>query len=138
MSRWVEPKRPGLVAESHGAVASERAERIVKYVPAEVLAAYTGLVTALEQFNILGTQKSFLAALLVVVFLLVTIGIIAKSAPKEGGVKRAHLIVSPLAFVAWSYNVSAHLLSKWFVPWLAFSLLAITVALSLLIVPREN
>ena len=136
MSRWVEPTRAGLVAGGQMAEASSPAERIVKYIPAEVLVGYTGLITALGLFGVLGEQEPWLAAGLMALFFVVTLVQVARGAPEEGGVRRAHLLVSPTAFLAWSYPISACLLGSWFEPALAFVLLALAVALSIMAKPR--
>ena len=138
MSRWVEPKRPDLVGHGDGREASGPAERIVKYIPAEVLVGYTGLITMLGALGVADARRSSLAAFLMGVFFVVTFVLVATRAPKEGRVRRSHLIVSPLAFVAWSYPISACLLQSLFLPALAFVLLATTVAVSLVVAPRAG
>ena len=136
MSRWVEPTRAGFAARDEPAEASGLAERIVKYIPAEVLVGYTALITGLGSFGVFGEQRSWLAAGLMALFFVVTLVQVTKGAPKEGSVRRAHLLVSPIAFLAWSYPISACLLGSWFEPALGFVLLALAVALSIVIRPR--
>lgn len=138
MSRWVRPVQAGLVAADEHGPASRLAERIVKYIPAEVLVAYSGLITLLGTLGIIGEQQPALAAILMAGFLVVTVVLIYKYAPIQGQVRRAHLIVSPVAFLAWSYSISACLLGSLFLPVIAFLLVALTVGLSLILVPEMN
>ena len=120
MSRWVEPAQPDVVAEGDGAEASGPAERLVKYVPAEVLAPYTALVAGLGALGWAGKQQSSLAVSLLVAFLVVTVVRVAMGAPREGSVRRSHLFVSPVAFLAWGYPIAACVLGPFFEPGVAF------------------
>jgi hypothetical protein len=52
-----------------------------------------------------------------------------------GAVRTAHLIVSPLAFLAWSYPISSSVLGDFFIALIAFGLQAVVLALSVLIAP---
>ena len=138
MSRWVKPVQAGLVAADEHGPASRLTERIVKYIPAEVLVAYSALITLLGTLGVIREQQPGLAASLMAGFFVVTVVLIYKYAPIQGQVRRAHLIVSPIAFLAWSYSISACLLGSWFLPAIAFSLVALTVGLSLILVPKVN
>ena len=136
MSRWVEPRRAGLASADELGSASGAAERVVKYIPAEVLVAYTALISGLGATDINEEQQLLLAALLMGVFFIATVVRVCTGAP-EGGVRRAHLVVSPIAFLAWSYSISAWALGSWFFPAAAFALVAVTVGLSIMLVPKE-
>ena len=147
MSRWVEPKRGGLVSadaagpesgEFNRPLATGWAERIVKYVPAEVLVAYTGLITVLGSLGVTDEQQPQLAGLLMGMFLVVTVVQVWAGAPGAHGVRRAHLIVSPVAFLAWSYSISACLLGSCFHSEVAFLLVAVAVALSIMLIPKRR
>ena len=138
MSRWVEPRRSGLVAADDQSFASGWTERVVKYVPAEVLVVYTGLMAVLGSLGVAERNQSQLAALLILIFLVVTVVRVRMGAPAEGGVMRAHLVVSPVAFVAWSYSISACLLGSWFRPEAALVLIAVAVGLSLVLIPKAS
>ena len=136
MSRWVEPRRAGLTAADAHEPASGPAERIVKYIPAEVLVGYTGLIALLGTLGVIGEQQSVFAACLMAGCLIATVVLVWNGAPEQDGVRRAHLIVSPVAFLAWSYSISACLLGGWFLPEIAFSLVAVAVTLSIILVPK--
>ena len=136
MSRWVEPRRAGLASAAGAGSASGAAERIVRYIPAEVLVAYTALITGLGALGMTGERQSHLAALLMGVFLVATVMRVRTGAPERGGVRRAHLVVSPIAFLAWSYSISACVLGGWFLPTVAFALVAVAVGLSIMLVPK--
>jgi hypothetical protein len=135
MSRWVVPDRSGLKA---GATEPKDgpAGRVVKYVPAEVVAAYTLLFTALVTLNLPVGQSPWAAVGLIVLFCVVTIGYVANRT--IGKVRQAHLIVSPLAFLAWAYPISSAVLGDLFFPLAAFVAQAIVIALSIIIAPRED
>ena len=98
--------------------------------------AYTGLITALGALGVVGEQQSVLAACLIAGFFIATVVLVWNGAPEQGGVRRAHLVVSPVAFLAWSYSISACLLGGWFLPGIAFSLVTIAVILSIILVPK--
>jgi hypothetical protein len=68
-------------------------------------------------------------------FLLVTIGYVATRT--SGKVRQAHLIVSPLSFLAWAYPISSAVLGDFFISLVAFALQAVVIALAILVVPRE-
>ena len=136
MSRWVGPRRAGLTSADERGSGSGAVERIVKYIPAEVLVAYMALITGLGALGITGERQSQLAALLMGVFLVATVVLVRAEAPEGGGVRRAHLVVSPIAFLAWSYSISACVLGGWFLPAVAFVLVALAVGLSIMLVPK--
>lgn len=137
MSRWIEPRRSGLVSADERGRASEAAERIVKYIPAEVLVTYTALITGLGALGIT-SERQYLAALLIAVFLIATVVVVWTGAPAADRVRQAHLWVSPLAFLAWSYSISACVLGTWFLPTVAFVLIVAAVGLSIMLVPKAN
>jgi hypothetical protein len=70
------------------------------------------------------------------VFFVVTIVYVAMNAPK-GKSRTAHLIVSPVAFLAWAYPISAAALGAWFIGFVAFSAQVVIVTLSVFITPAE-
>ena len=109
MSRWVVPERPGLkggaIEEKDGPLG-----RIVKYVPAEVVTAFTLLFTALVTLNLPAGQGPWVAVSLILLFFIVTIGYVATRT--TGKVRQAHLLVSPLAFLAWAYPISSGVLAR--------------------------
>jgi hypothetical protein len=110
--------------------------RIVKYVPAEVVAVYMLLFTALVAMGLPSGQGQWAAIGLILLFLLVTIVYVSRST--SGKVRKAHLMVSPLAFLAWAYPISSAVLGDLFLPIAAFAAQAIVLALSILIAPRES
>ncbi|WP_040309978.1 hypothetical protein [Asticcacaulis biprosthecium] len=135
MSRWVLPNRPGLRADV-GDGADNPLARIVKYVPTEVVAAYTALFTILATFNLEAVTAQRAVTGLIALFLVVTIIYVLREAPK-GSVQQAHLVVSPISFLAWAYPISSALLGDWFIPLVSFGAQAVIVALAILISPRE-
>ena len=137
MSRWVVPVHHGLVGESVAGPSDDARARIVKYVPAEVLAVFTILFTGLASGQVPPEHRPWAAAGLIVLFLLVTVITIATQTP-NGVSRKAHLLVSPLAFLAWAYPISSSALGDWFFPIAAFAAQAIVLALSVFIQPAQG
>lgn len=135
MSRWVIPARASMVAaepeKPDGALG-----RIVKYVPAEVVTAFTMLYTLLVTLGLPPDQGKWAAVGLILLFLIVTIAYIATRT--AGSVRKAHLFVSPLAFLAWAYPIASAALGNLFIGLAAFALQAFVVALALIIRPSES
>lgn len=136
MSRWVVPKTTGLKA-AEGEPADGPTARVAKYVPAEVVSVFTLLVAGCAAMKLPDQQPRQVAAFLIVLFFLATIGYIWNRTPR-GAVRIAHLIVSPLSFLAWAYPISSMLLGDWFVAVISFLAQAVVLALSLAIQPRES
>lgn len=153
MSRWVVGEQTGLMAEAAG---SEKADdaigRITKYVPAEILSAYTVLFTFLasigasrnenesqipstNELTEIGTNAIATFGLIALFFVITIIYINMRAG--TGHVKKAHLIVSPIAFLAWSYPISSSMLGIFFNPYIAFAGMALVIGLSIFIKPVE-
>lgn len=137
MSRWVSPASEGLKSAGGRGPSDDVLGRIVKYVPAEVLAAFTmlfGVAAAMEldvrtaQWTAVGLIGAFLAA---------TVVYVATRSP-AGKVRTAHLAVSPVAFLAWAYPISSSLLGDWFLGLAAFAAQVVVVLLSIFIAPAEG
>jgi hypothetical protein len=105
----------------------------VKYVPAEVVAPFTMLYTGLVSLGVPAEQGQKAAVGLIILFFVVTIAYIASRT--VGSVRKAQLIVSPLAFLAWAYPISSALLGSLFIGLAAFMLQAIVVALAVIVRP---
>ncbi|QQM04933.1 hypothetical protein [Rhodopseudomonas palustris] len=134
MSRWVVPQRPGLKAEGKDDPDSPLS-RVVKYIPTEIVSAYTIIFSSLVMLRLPPGQAKYGVLALMLMFLITTVVYVAKQT--GGVVRRAHLIVSPVAFLAWSYPISSALLGELFLGAVALGLQAIVIALSIVIVPRE-
>lgn len=130
--RWVQAVQPRGLTEGDESRDNVIA-RIVKYVPSEVVAAYTMLFTV--GVTMIGEDNPWPALGLIVLFLGITIGYILWKSPPAS--KTAHLVVGPLAFVAWAYPISSALLGDFFIPLLAFFLQAAVVGLSIFVVPKS-
>lgn len=138
MSRWVVPERPTLTADRRdgGEAPDGPLSRIVKYVPTEVVAAYTLLFTALVSLGLAAAQAKMAVAALIGLFFLVTVVHVLRDAPR-GVVRQAHLLVSPLSFLAWAYPISSAMLAEWFVPLASFVAQAVVIALAIMTKPRD-
>jgi hypothetical protein len=115
MSRFVVPSNPALA--SAGDRPDDFGGRLVKYLPAELLTIYTGAVSIIAAAKPPVAAAPWIAFGLIVVGLLATVFYFANRAPST--VKSAHLIASPVAFVAWSYAVSSPLLADFYLGWVA-------------------
>jgi hypothetical protein len=104
-------------------------------VPAEVVSAFTLLFSVLVTMNLPTQQQLPVTVGLIALFLIVTIIYIAVKVPK-GPVRTAHLIVSPIAFLAWAYPISSALLGSAFVGWVSFGAQALVIALSVFVAPK--
>ena len=132
--RWIRPVQQSALTEGDSN-RDNAVARIVKYVPSEVVAAYTMLFTL--GVSTLGASSAWPALGLIVLFLGITIAYIVLKSP-AGSTRTSHLVVGPLAFLAWSYPISSAMLGDMFVPLIAFALQAIVIALSIFVVPKES
>ncbi|MEW5686641.1 MAG: hypothetical protein AB1942_17120 [Pseudomonadota bacterium] len=135
MSRWVVPA--GASAAASDGKPDGPIARVVKYVPAEVVAVFTMVVAALETANIQPPPFSAqqLAAGSIALFFVVTVIYIWQQVPKALA-RGAHLWITPLAFLVWAYPISGKMLGDWYVPAIAFIGQAVILAISVLIPPK--
>lgn len=153
MSRWVTPASSGVHAVSRartdveptdlvrtGAPGEGEADgplnRIAKYVPTEILACYTCLFTVLVSMQLIASEQIWASFALIGLFFIVTIIYIWKNAG-AGSVRTCHMIVSPLAFLAWAYPISSALLGDYYYPLAAFFGQAVIIAMSLFFKPVD-
>lgn len=142
MSRWVVPNREGVKA-GEGEPHSGPAERIVKYIPGEIISAYTMIYGALVSYNggaiseTHGDSESIMMATLAViaVFLVVNFRYLKKNPNLYS--RRAHYFVSSIAYIAWVYPISSGLLGSVFHGLIAIILQAAAIALALIVDPKE-
>lgn len=134
MSRWVVPQRPSLKAAGDQ---DTTAARVVKYVPAEIVAPFTIAVSGFATFGFAGDVARWIAAVMIVFFFIITIVYVLQRTPGPAS-KNAHLLVTPLAFLAWAYPIASTPLGSWFLAPVAFALQVVVLGLSVVIVPRES
>ncbi len=130
MSRYVIPNTPGLASGAGDGFGA----RLTKYLPAELVTLYTaslGLVIAARPPV---TIAPWIAVGLIALFLAATLLYFVRRAP-AGRVRTAHLIASPIAFVAWAYPLAAPLLGAWFIGWVAALGQAVAALAAFLIQP---
>lgn len=143
MSRWVTATPEigrDFSIESDGKAKGKKdnaIDRIAKYVPAEILAGFTALYSALIAMALSDTEKLIGAAILIALFFVVTIFYVIKYTPDSAS-KKAHLAVTPLAFLAWSYAISSAVLGDYYLPLFAFIAQAVVIALSIIVKPGEG
>jgi hypothetical protein len=143
--RWIAPskERPAAAAPGQPQIRDVPApaggeddviKRIVLYVPTEIVAVFTMLLTAAVGLKVEDAQRPLVGLGLILFFFIITIAYIIRSAP-AGSVRNSHLLVSPLAFLAWAYPISSSILGGWFYPVVAFFLQAGVLAMSIFIKP---
>jgi hypothetical protein len=135
MSRWVVPQSAVRGLAPGGEEPDNWLGRIVKYVPSEVVAAFTMIVTAYAAISIDDPKlRGGVAIGLIGAGLIATIvWLVLKSPP---GVKVQHIIVGSLAFIGWAYPISGAVLGPFFLPLIAFLIQAVVILLSIFIVPK--
>jgi hypothetical protein len=114
MSRYVIPNAPGLAAGAEDGFGA----RLAKYIPAELVAMYTIAIGGLVSAKPPASVSHWIAVGLIVLFLAATFLYFVRKAP-AGTVRKAHMIASPIAFVAWAYPLAAPLLGGWCIGWVA-------------------
>jgi hypothetical protein len=107
MGRLVDPKPAGPTAVAAGAKPDHKAylERVAKYVPAEVIAAYLVLIPIVEATSQEGStlQRVLLGVVLLVG--LVFTPLYLRAMAEVGQPKRVHQIIASIAFLIWTYSV---------------------------------
>jgi hypothetical protein len=112
-NRYVRPVTTGLAAGSNDGFG----ERLAKYLPTELVSIYTIAIGGLISSNPPKSAGPWIALGMIVVFFAATLYFV-KKAP-AGSVRKAHLVASPIAFVAWAYPLASPLLGAWFIGYVA-------------------
>lgn len=142
MSRWVVPKREGLKA-GDGEPPSGPSERIAKYIPGEIISAYTMIYGLLVSYNggaiseTQGDSQNIVVATIIVILIFFVVNIVYLQRNPNQYSRRAHYFVSSVAFVAWVYPISSALLGSLFHGLIAILLQAAAIALALAVDPKE-
>ncbi len=113
-NRYVRPVTSGLAAGSSDGFGG----RLAKYLPTEIVSIYTVFISGLISANPPKSEAPWIAVGMMIVFLVATILFFVRNAP-AGPVRKAHLIASPIAFVAWAYPLSSPLLGGWCIGYVA-------------------
>jgi hypothetical protein len=135
MSRWVTPRIAAAAKRPGSQKPDGPLTRLAKYIPGEVVTAFSVFVAAFAALKLDRQQNLISAAVLFVVFEAATVAYIAQNT--SGSVKRAHLLVGPIAFLAWAYQMASPLLADWFLPFVSLLAQAVVVALAIGVVPEE-
>jgi hypothetical protein len=136
MSRFVVPRRPGLA--SGGAEPPDGfGARLAKYLPTEIVSFYTIAIGGLVSTKPGASAAPWIAVGLMALFFVATLAYFGFKAPK-GVVRKAHLIASPIAFLAWAYPLTAPLLGRWFIGWTAIVGQAVAALAAWLLEPEEK
>ena len=136
MSRFVVPQRSGLAAGTPEPPDGFKG-RLTKYVPAEIVSIYTIAIGGLVSSKPDDAIAPWIAVGLMVLFFAATVIFVAVKAPL-GVVRKAHLVASPVAFLAWGYPLAAPLLGSWFVGWVAIVGQTVAALLAWLLAPTEK
>ena len=103
MNRLVEPRPKGSKTRLLGSTTGDSyLERVAKYVPAEIVAAYLAIIG----FAVNVSSGKTLAMILAFAVCLVATPLYLWRMGKGSTVKAVHLIVSSIAFVVWAFAVS--------------------------------
>lgn len=113
-NRYVRPVTTGLAAGSNDGFG----DRLAKYLPTELVSIYTITIGALISANPPKSAGPWIALGIIAMFLAATLIFFVRKAP-AGSVQNAHLLASPIAFLAWAYPLAAPLLGAWFIGYVA-------------------
>jgi hypothetical protein len=136
MSRFVVPTHPGLAAGAAEPPDGFRA-RLTKYLPTEIVSIYTMTIGGLVSANPDQAIAPWIAVGLMALFCVATLGYFALKAP-PGVSRKAHIVASPISFLAWAYPLAAPLLGSWFIGWVAIIAQAIAALVAWLLAPVEQ
>lgn len=134
MSRFVVPLNAGLAG---GPTPDDFGARLAKYIPAEILSIYTAAVGALVAAHPAKPTAQWIAVGLIALCAVLTAAYFWRAAP-AGDVTRAHMIASPIAFVAMAYPISSALLDNWFIGYLAVLGQVVAALLAWFLVPTTG
>jgi len=134
MPRWVQPPS----TQPSGPDREGWVTRIVKYVPTEIVATFTIVITALTMIPDDGSLvRKIIAVSFIGLFFGATYLYVGLRMP-AGKVKTAHFVVSPFAFLAWAYPISSAMLDGWFQPIAAASLQGVVLLMSIFFPTEES
>lgn len=140
MGRLVDPKPRVAVARATGDNgAKDYLERLAKYIPAEMLAAYLTLLPIVASTT--DGQPTMRLALQLVVFIafVALTPLYLRFMATKGQPKRLHMIVGTGAFVVWAYYQGALFATLgWYHAGLAAVVLVIYTLVSAVLVPNEG
>ncbi len=108
MPRLISPVPGGgrLIAGGHdGKKKEEYGERVAKYVPAEVIAAYLALLPLVIAGSSAGSSRRTVLLAVILGIGVVFTPLYLWRFPAEKNVKKFQLVISTLAFVVWSYSI---------------------------------
>jgi hypothetical protein len=126
MPRWVEPP----ATQPAGPSREGWGTRIVKYVPTELVAAFTMLMTSISMIPGADLTRKIIALVIILVFFGCTYAYVALKIP-AGQPKTAHFVIMPFALLAWAYPISSSMLGGWFNGFIATGLQGLVVLLSI-------
>lgn len=133
MPRWVEPP----ATQPSGPSREGWATRIVKFVPTELVAAFTMLMTSISMIPGEVLTRQIIALVIILVFFGSTYAYVALKIP-AGQPKIAHFVIMPVALLAWAYPISTSMLGTWFNGFVATGLQGLVVLLSIFFPIKEG
>jgi hypothetical protein len=143
MPRLVDAKPAGANAFSGGAdgqnPAQDYLERVAKYVPAEVIAAYLAVVPIITATTDGGTLRTTLHAIIFAACLILTPLYLSFMA-QAGQPKRIHMLIGATAFLVWGYSITGGFFADvhWYQAGIAVVVLIIFSLASGLIAPTQG
>jgi len=118
MSRFVTPKTKGAKAQAgRGTKEGVRdyAERVAKYVPAEVIAAYLAIVSITEGTSEAATHGRYAGLMFALAFGLIITPFYLKKLAEPGEPWCKQSAVSIIAFIVWTYSMKGIWMEWWHV-----------------------
>jgi hypothetical protein len=134
MSRYVVPSSGVAVAGGPVVPPDQFRDRLVKYVPAEVLTIYTAAVGGVVAANTAPPTAQWIAVGLMAFSVVITLVYFWRTAP-AGSVRRAHMIASPIVFLTLGYPIAAPLLGPWYLGVVAVLAQAVVAGVAWAIAP---
>lgn len=143
MARLIDPVPRGgklFAGDNKGDAARDYAERVAKYVPAEIIAAYLALLPiVVSGTDPDTTRRTMLLGLIFAIGVIFT-PLYVWRFPAQTTVKTYHVVLSTLSFVLWSYSIRGGFLEDigWYDAVLAPILLTVFTLASGLLAPTEE
>lgn len=137
MSRLVDP-RPSVRLTGGPSSADAYAQRVAKYIPGEIIAAYlsvNGILMSVKPEDEARLPVAWGFFILCVVLTPIYFWVLSKANQP----KRLHLFMSTIAFVIWAYAMGGVFdIAGYHKPWIGSVLLIAFTLISGLIAPREG
>ncbi len=139
MTRFVRPRPPGGIPAGDQEI-DRFQDRLLKYIPAELISTYTACVAAfasmrLDEGNILALLIC-IAVVFCALIIIFTEKFFGDGIPDESAA--GHRIASSVSFLAWAYSISGAALPSYYNGGLALLLMALSALFAWLVWPEAK